>query len=829
MKKYFFCFLLIFIFSVNTSFANVNVSVDFNKQLASMYDVLSSLMKTANAQSVPIITRISPSSGTAPDTSGNVSVIGSGFTNTSRILFGNSNGSIYITKTLTFNGNELFFDIPGQIDNCPLSNYCSGVPQKISVSPGRYYVSVLNSSGESNRVTYDVVSQTTGGQTEFCAQVITYAKNNTTGECKQYPDSCIPSGWTTVSSCQQSCKKAGESLGAVYGGNTAKCCAGLVEVPIDYNLPPEQRRIGARGTCMNSYPSDMWQEENIICAQVITYAKNDTISSPSYGECREFSNSCIPKGWTAVDSCPIVVSCKKAGESLGAVYGGNTAKCCAGLVEVPIDYNLPPEQRRIGARGTCMNSYPSDMWQEENIICAQVITYAKNDTISSPSYGECREFSNSCIPKGWTAIDSCPSTPFKILFPVSGSKLQIGKTYGLSWRGMNDGVNSYSIYLVGGSLNSALYLGEAYQPTGIFYWNIPSTVKPGGGYQIQFSGKYATGDNSESFSIIDSSDKAPTEQTLFLSFSADNPTSDGFVNIKWSSDGVVKCTMTEDNNVASQSAKTLNGNIYVDMSGAKEKKYVMTCYNSLGFSVSKTLNLKPLGLQKSVQTSSQQSICKQRGEKYFILYGEKCCPGLSSESIGEGMYRCVDSNMGQKTAPSDIKNKCTSLGVDLRYKYSDADTKGEVSDLQNFLVNFGYLKTEPTGYFGPMTVKAVASFQKDYGINQTGGVGPLTRNKIKSISCNMGQKTAPSDIKNKCTSLGVDLRYKYSDADTKGEVSDLQNFLVNFGYLKTEPTGYFGPMTVKAVASFQKDYGINQTGGVGPLTRNKIKSISCNN
>lgn len=34
-----------------------------------------------------------------------------------------------------------------------------------------------------------------------CAQVITYAKNSATGECKEYPTSCVPDGWTVVTKC----------------------------------------------------------------------------------------------------------------------------------------------------------------------------------------------------------------------------------------------------------------------------------------------------------------------------------------------------------------------------------------------------------------------------------------------------------------------------------------------------------------------------------------------------------------------------------------------------------------------------------------------------
>lgn len=34
-----------------------------------------------------------------------------------------------------------------------------------------------------------------------CLQVVTYAWNPTTGECKQYPNSCLPAGWEKVKSC----------------------------------------------------------------------------------------------------------------------------------------------------------------------------------------------------------------------------------------------------------------------------------------------------------------------------------------------------------------------------------------------------------------------------------------------------------------------------------------------------------------------------------------------------------------------------------------------------------------------------------------------------
>jgi hypothetical protein len=59
------------------------------------------------------------------------------------------------------------------------------------------------------------------------------------------------------------------------------------------------------------------------------------------------------------------------------------------------------------------------------------------------------------------------------------------------------------------------------------------------------------------------------------------------------------------------------------------------------------------------------------------------------------------------------------------------------------------------------------------------------------------------------------------------EVRVLQNYLISKGYLAFgNNTGYFGPLTRNAVASFQKDNGIISTGYFGPLSRAKFIEIN---
>ncbi len=93
------------------------------------------------------------------------------------------------------------------------------------------------------------------------------------------------------------------------------------------------------------------------------------------------------------------------------------------------------------------------------------------------------------------------------------------------------------------------------------------------------------------------------------------------------------------------------------------------------------------------------------------------------------------------TQPADIDpqgttaNACVDLTLNLRYKDTDAKTDGQVSQLQDYLISQGYMGGVPTGYFGVLTFAAAKKIQRAYGFAQTGYVGPLTRGKIKELSC----------------------------------------------------------------------------------------------
>lgn len=68
----------------------------------------------------------------------------------------------------------------------------------------------------------------------------------------------------------------------------------------------------------------------------------------------------------------------------------------------------------------------------------------------------------------------------------------------------------------------------------------------------------------------------------------------------------------------------------------------------------------------------------------------------------------------------------------------------------------------------------------------------------------------------------IDKNLKYGQRDV--EVTELQEFLIDGGFLNGTPTTFFGLLTLKAVKMYQKSVGVSPTGYVGVLTRQKINS-----
>lgn len=88
---------------------------------------------------------------------------------------------------------------------------------------------------------------------------------------------------------------------------------------------------------------------------------------------------------------------------------------------------------------------------------------------------------------------------------------------------------------------------------------------------------------------------------------------------------------------------------------------------------------------------------------------------------------------------------CVSLSSDLSYGIKDAQTKGDVSALQAYLTDRGFLETGATGFYGRSTELAVKRFEYRNQIEVNGLVRRDFRDILKELTCQKYQKISYVD------------------------------------------------------------------------------------
>lgn len=106
---------------------------------------------------------------------------------------------------------------------------------------------------------------------------------------------------------------------------------------------------------------------------------------------------------------------------------------------------------------------------------------------------------------------------------------------------------------------------------------------------------------------------------------------------------------------------------------------------------------------------------------------------------GEEDFNTVSSRrVGCFMFVSNLKFGDGIKNVDLTLvKFGSESKIYKVIELQNALINAGYLSGNATGYFGVNTLKAVKKYQKANGISPTGFVGLKTQGILRSQFCNV--------------------------------------------------------------------------------------------
>ena len=156
----------------------------------------------------------------------------------------------------------------------------------------------------------------------------------------------------------------------------------------------------------------------------------------------------------------------------------------------------------------------------------------------------------------------------------------------------------------------------------------------------------------------------------------------------------------------------------------------------------------------------------------------------------------------------------------------------EVEELQALLQNQGFYNYEEiTGYFGKITEDAVKSFQNANGLKADGIVGEQTWAKLRSMDGSAYYLEAEAAESGEAAAETVAQETDEIPSGTLSEgmegeeVLRVQTRLQELGlYEYSRITGYYGSITVDAVKSFQKAYGLEADGVVGAQTMEKLFS-----
>lgn len=154
----------------------------------------------------------------------------------------------------------------------------------------------------------------------------------------------------------------------------------------------------------------------------------------------------------------------------------------------------------------------------------------------------------------------------------------------------------------------------------------------------------------------------------------------------------------------------------------------------------------------------------------------------------------------------------------------------EVSMLQYYLAVIGayyeaVTPVEITGYFGEQTERSLKSFQRVFGLPQTGIADRATRNDLYRA-----YKGIADTVKPEYTAVALYPGTVLKEGDSGESVRIIQEYLTlihgTYGNIPAvNNTGYFGPVTKQSVTEFQRTFGITPSGLVGAITWDRIAGV----
>ncbi|MBQ7455634.1 MAG: peptidoglycan-binding protein [Clostridia bacterium] len=201
-------------------------------------------------------------------------------------------------------------------------------------------------------------------------------------------------------------------------------------------------------------------------------------------------------------------------------------------------------------------------------------------------------------------------------------------------------------------------------------------------------------------------------------------------------------------------------------------------------------------------------------------------PGVSTvvPTVGVATIVPVNGTATPTLAPGTTATPTTST-VLKRGSQGDA-----VKNVQAALKRLGYFEGITDGDFGEYTENAVKEFQRQNGLTADGIVGPSTLAKLSSSSAATAKPSATPTKKAtatpKPTSTPKTANVYLTAGDSGAKVTQMQNRLIELGYLVGKASGKVCDITEQAIVAFQRRNNLDDDGVAGPSTLDKLYSSS---
>jgi localization factor PodJL len=209
---------------------------------------------------------------------------------------------------------------------------------------------------------------------------------------------------------------------------------------------------------------------------------------------------------------------------------------------------------------------------------------------------------------------------------------------------------------------------------------------------------------------------------------------------------------------------------------------------------------------------------QQRGEAL-----ERVMTGTDREradKIGETEYRQIVTALQPKPAPTTLTQAAPQASPVREPPWPDTPVD-RVKLVQQALVDLHRLHGKVDGVAGQATRVAIRQFEKSVGLPSTGE--PSREVYLALVKARGGHEAVkptnppPADIAKSIDTKSTETKSANADADdwpatAPDQIRAIQRLLVDLKLLKAEPTGTVGPLTRRAIRTYQKKSGLKETG-----------------